>query len=60
MLQFIQSHGNVTTYEWHTGKKPEVVEEQTIRIDLSDEQDETTQSEEVDKNVFLFYNTQCL
>lgn len=41
VLRFVISHGNCTTYEWRTGKKPEVVEEPKISIDVTDEQDPT-------------------
>ncbi|KAK7487429.1 hypothetical protein BaRGS_00021270 [Batillaria attramentaria] len=48
ILKFVQSRGNVTAYEWRTGTPPEVVEEQSIRIDTSDEQDDTQQTEDID------------
>ncbi|XP_076455666.1 CDK5 regulatory subunit-associated protein 3-like [Babylonia areolata] len=48
MLKFVQSRGNVRVFEWRTGTPPEVVEEQSIRIDLSDEQDTANQSEDID------------
>ncbi|KAL8616487.1 hypothetical protein ACOMHN_041090 [Nucella lapillus] len=48
MLKFVQKRGNVRAYEWRTGTAPEVVEEQSIRIDLSDEQDANSQSEDID------------
>ena len=47
MLRFVQTHGNVRVYEWRTGSAPEVTEEQSIRIDLSDEQDLANQSQDV-------------
>ncbi|KAK7092956.1 CDK5 regulatory subunit-associated protein 3-like isoform X2 [Littorina saxatilis] len=48
MLKFVQSRGNVRVYEWRTGSPPEVTEEQSIKIDLSDEQDLTNESEDID------------
>ena len=47
MLRFVQTRGNVRVYEWRTGSAPEVTEEQSIRIDLSDEQDLANQSQDV-------------
>ena len=47
MLRFVQTHGNVRVYQWRTGTAPEVTEEQSIRIDLSDEQDLASQSQDV-------------
>jgi hypothetical protein len=46
-LKFVQNKGNARVYEWRTGSPPEVVEEQSIKIDLSDEQDTTPQLEDV-------------
>lgn len=48
MLKFVQRRGNVRAYEWRTGTPPEVVEEQSIKIDLSDEQDTANQTEDID------------
>ena len=47
MLKFVQARGNVRVFEWRTGNPPEVTEEQSIRIDLSDEQDDVNQSQDV-------------
>lgn len=41
------SRGNVRVYEWRTGQPPQVVEEESIKIDISDELDPTTQAEDV-------------
>lgn len=48
MLKFVQSRGNARVYEWRTGSPPEVTEEQSIKIDLSDELDTPIQSEDID------------
>ncbi|KAL5009859.1 hypothetical protein ScPMuIL_012164 [Solemya velum] len=48
VLRFVISHGNCTTYEWRTGKKPEVVEEPKISIDVTDEQDPTENLDSID------------
>ena len=37
MVKYVQEHGNVTTYEWRTGKKPTSVEE--VLVDVPDEED---------------------
>lgn len=39
MLRYIQSHGNVTTYEWRTGSKPITIQEDWVVIDTKDEED---------------------
>lgn len=48
VLKFVMSRGNVRVYEWRTGQPPQVVEEESIKIDISDELDPTTQAEDID------------
>ena len=40
VLRLVQEKGNVTTYEWKYGTKPEHVEETKCTIDTSDEKEE--------------------
>jgi len=48
VLKHLMTHGNTTTFEWRTGKTPSQVEEQGIKIDLSDELDVGAEAEDID------------
>ena len=47
MLKFLQSHGNVTTYEWRTGSKPVRIQEYFVVIDTKDEDDGIQETDDV-------------
>ena len=49
MLKFIQSHGNVTTYEWRTGSRPVTIQEEWVVIDTKDEEDLNQNVEDVSR-----------
>ena len=57
VLKHLMTHGNTTTFEWRTGKTPSQVEEQGIKIDLSDELDVGAEGETFDSLYFLLYIT---
>ena len=47
VLKFLQSHGNVTTYEWRTGSKPVRIQEDFVVIDTKDEDDGIQETDDV-------------
>ena len=53
MLKFIQSHGNVTTYEWRTGSRPITIQEEWVVIDTKDEDDLSQNIDDVSRKLFL-------
>ena len=56
VLKFLQSHGNVTTYEWRTGSKPVGIQEDFVVIDTKDEDDGIQETDDVSE----IYITICL
>ena len=59
VLRLVQERGNVTSYEWKFGTRPDVIEENKCIIDTTDENELNAAAQDVVEDVRKKFHLNC-